>query len=255
MEVLFIAVIGLVLFGAVGAVVFAVVRIGKNTKKQSAAPENSVFAKVTKAYSQENTNYSLDASNADTVANYYVEFLLPDKSKKTFKISKKRFAAFTAGDTGNLLYKGNKLIDFQKVDRTPSPHTKASKSASTSALFFQHQPKTGPVLKFYADNPGVGVSVPASAPIDCDFNEVAAYINRLFGSNTDNFFGLEKATGEILQFSNDGRGGATEIDIPLPGGYSYKGMLQSPGELLACVRDFYSGTDIVAKYRLTREKQ
>lgn len=255
MDILFIAVIGLVLIGAVGAVVFAVVRIGKNAKKQSAAPENSVFAKITKAYSQENTNYSLDASNADTVANYYVEFVLPDKSKKTFKVSKKRFASFTAGDTGNLVYKGSKLIDFQKADRVPATPVRSAKSSSTQTLFFQHQPKTGPVLKFYADNPGVGVSVPASASIDCDFDEVAAYINRLFGSNTDNFFGLEKATGDILQFSNDGRGGATEIDIPLPGGYAYKGMLQSPGELLSCVRDFYNGTDIVTRYRLTREKQ
>jgi hypothetical protein len=241
-----------VLLLAFAAIIFAVVKVGKNMKAQKNAPEIRVFAKLSKLSEQQNSNLSVDTANSRTDSTYYADFTLLDKSKVSFKVKKKQFLTLAKGDKGTLTYKGNKLISFEKS--TVPVQKKTTASQKNDKFFFANPQKTGTTVKFYADAPGLDVAIPSDEPISCDFSEVGKYINKLLGSGADNFFVLEKASGEIVQFANDGKGQNTEIDIPLPGSYSYKGMLISGGDLLNCVKDFFEDTDLINKYKLTKEQ-
>lgn len=250
-DFLFLIIVGLILFAAIGAVILAIALIGKNRKKQKATPEIRTTAKVARLNEQQNSSLSVDSANARTDSVYYVDFVLADKSKVTFKVGKKQFLSLNKGDSGTLTYKGNKLIDFDK-SVVAAPVQK--QTFQTAKYFFSNAQKSGLLVKFYADAPGLDISIPSDAQIDCDFAEVSKFLNRWFGSGADSFFGLEKSTGEIIQLSNDGKSQTTEIDIPQPGGYSYKGMIYSAGEALDCVKDFFNGADLIGRYKLTLEK-
>lgn len=251
MDIIFILVVGFVLLAVFIAIIFAVVLVSKNARKRKAAPEIRTTAKVTRLNENQNSSLSVDSANARTDSTYYADFTLADKSKATFKVSKMVFLTLSKGDQGTIVYKGSKLISFQKSGAS-SPVR--AKTPQATHYFFQNPQKSGPTVKFYADAPGLDVSIPSDTPIDCDYAEVIKYINKLFGSGFDNFFGLEKAGGEIIQFSNDGKDQTTEIDIPQQGGYSYKGMLYNADEVLDCVRDYFEGAELINRYKLTYEK-
>ncbi len=251
MGFIMILVVGFVLIVAFVAIILAVILLGKNARKQKAAPEIRTTAKVTGLQENQNSNLSVDTANSRTDSSYFVDFILADKSKVNFKVKKKVFLALNRGDKGTIVYKGNKLIDFQK---SASPSPAKAKTPQTTKYFFQNPKKSGPTVKFYADAPGLDISIPSDEQIDCDYAEVIKFINKLFGSGSDNFFGLEKASGEIIQFSNDGKSQTTEIDIPQQGGYSHKGMLYTAGEVLDCVRDYFEGAELINRYKLTYEK-
>ncbi len=240
----FFVLIGVVLVVAFIAIIAAMIKVSKNTKEQKNAPEVVTNAKVLKAYSQSHEMQTVDSANAQTTSSYYIEFLLDDKSKKKFKVKKKVFLKVHDGNYGRLTFKGYKLLDFVVIENKA-----ISSSKNKTKYFFQKGAKDGITVKFYADAPSLNVSIPSSAPVECDYDEVCNYIKRL-PSSCDNFFCLEKTNGDIIEFSNDGKSTIIEINMPLEDGYSYEGKVHSFEELERCVKDFFDGFDLASKYYL-----
>ncbi|NDL67239.1 DUF2500 domain-containing protein [Anaerotalea alkaliphila] len=241
--------VAVVLLGALAAVVLAVFTVIRNSRSQREAPVVSVQAKVLGTYSQSYESHTVDTADARTTSTYRVEFLLEDRSQKTFKVGKKQFLALNDGDRGVLTFQGDRLVGFE---RGPRPDTAtASHRPAGSGYFFQEGDRQGPTLKFYADSQELGVSIPGSSPLPCTFDEVVRYAKRMLEDTTkDNFFGLEKPSGEILQFSKAGAGAPVEVDMPVGQGKSHQGELRSMEQLEDCIRGFYEGEDLVVKFGL-----
>lgn len=97
---------------AIAAAVIALIVVRKNQAMQKMAPEISVEAKVKGTYANEQASYTVDSPNAKTSSTYYAEFVLKNKTKLRFRISKKLFLTLHDGDQGILVYQGNKVVNF-----------------------------------------------------------------------------------------------------------------------------------------------
>lgn len=110
----FFIIVGAVILIAFIAIIVALVLMGKNSKTQKNSPELMVQATVLGTYANEQSAYSVDSSNSNTNSTYYADFLLADNTKMRFKIKKKMFLELHDHDQGTLVYKGNKLIKFER---------------------------------------------------------------------------------------------------------------------------------------------
>ncbi|NCU32891.1 MAG: DUF2500 family protein, partial [Candidatus Moranbacteria bacterium] len=210
---LLILLVAVVLIGSLVAVGFAIVKVQKNIKEQNDSPEIRTNAKAIRTYSNSQESYTVDSANSHTTSTYHIEFLLGDNSKKTFKVNKKLFLSTNDNDNGILIFKGNKIIEFQKDIKSNLTDTNQTKNKGS--FFFQNAQKNGMTVKFYADAPSINITIPSNAPIECDYDEVCKYVDQMPIKMTDNFFSLEKSNGEVIEFSNDGKSSIIEIEIPL----------------------------------------
>lgn len=240
-------IVGIVIVGAIIAVIAAMIKIKNNVTEQKNAPEITANAQIIKTYSQSYESYTVDSANARTTSTYYIEFLLESKNRETFKVSKKLFLSVHDGDKGILTYKGNKVIEFQVTDTSCESNNIESKAK----YFFQNSQQNGMTVKFYAEASDIDVNIPSTAPIECDYDEICNFVEQIPNITGDNFFSLEKQNGEIIQFSNDGKSDSIEIDIPLENGNSYIGELESIQELKNCIMAFFDGENIAEQYGLS----
>lgn len=111
---LLMVIVGIVLILAIVAIVAAMVVMGRNMKVQDNAEVVTTKATIIRTYSNSQDHLTVDSANARTTSTYYVEFILDDKSKVSFKIKKKFFLSLYDGDEGVLTYKGNKILEFEK---------------------------------------------------------------------------------------------------------------------------------------------
>lgn len=116
-------------------------------------------------------------------------------------------------------------------------------------LFFTKEEKTGRTVKFYASAPSIGVDIPVDEPIDCDYDEICSFVDRIYDNTEDNFFVLEDDRGSCIQFFHDGISERVELDIPVAGQKgSYKGEFTDIRDVKSCIRSFLSGMDVSFNY-------
>ncbi len=250
-----------VIFLSLIAAIVAIVITIKNKNAWKAEPEITVNATVLGTYDEvrmigQNSmgNESVDSFNSYEKKSYFVEFKTKDNTKKKFGIKKKEFLALNDGDVGVLKYKGDKMLSFIKGYSASSEESanKASNSAPAGKFFFQKEVKSGKTVKFYADAPDLDVVIPSNAPIDCDYDEICSFIDRIYENGRDNFFVLENEKGIVLQFSNTGRDEDIDVDVPSPENKgSYQGQFKSLSDVKSCVRSYFDNVDIPFNYALT----
>lgn len=125
----------------------------------------------------------------------------------------------------------------------------ADEESAPQDLFFIREEKSGKTVRFYASAPSIGVEIPSSDPVDCDYEEICAFVDRIYDNTEDNFFVLEDDKGNCIQFCHSGMDESIELDIPVADEKgSYKGEFTNLKDVKTCIRSFYSGVNIAFDY-------
>ena len=155
--------------------------------------------------------------------------------------SKKQFYELLTGFYGEIIYKGNKLLSFKRLEE----HEERRREMKVDEEYsFRNRDQLNNVVDFYADAPSLDISISCDEPIKCDIEEVLKYIHSIRSNTTDNFFGLDDGDN-IIQFFNDGKSSAFEVDIPVVKKEgSYQAIISSEKKLIEVVKAFYKKKDL-----------
>ena len=226
---------------AFGSIIAAILMMSKTKKDFENQEEIYVRAEVIKT---DSSIQSMTGANMKKVYDHTGYFImLRSDQNETIVVTckKKMYLSLLPGFYGDLVYKGTRLISFNRLKE----HEEARLlQRLEEGYFFQNKGIKQNPLKFYCDSPDLGVHIPADQPIDCDVNEVIKYVNRMFENQTENFFGLDNGTMEV-QFFHDGVSQNVLVDIPaMQINGTYQTMLKGINQVKTIVRTFYHGDDI-----------
>jgi hypothetical protein len=210
-----------ILFLCFIAICLALLVISENRKKQSLVEEVNIRAEVVKT-NTDLSNMSVDNSNNYDHTDYFIEFKTDTNRRIVLGVPKKVFCKTLPGFYGDVIYKGNKLVSFTRLES----HEEARfKLRNEEEFFFIKKTKRINPIEFYCDSPTLNVH-----------------------------FGLDNKE-MIIQFFNDGTNKEIHIDIPNPKkGASYQTTISGIIQAKTIVRAYYRGENVfeLADFKLMK---
>ena len=252
-EVIYMLIIELVLvilFLCFIAICLALLVISENRKKQSLVEEVNIRAEVVKT-NTDLSNMSVDNSNNYDHTDYFIEFKTDTNRRIVLGVPKKVFCKTLPGFYGDVIYKGNKLVSFTRLES----HEEARfKLRNEEEFFFIKKTKRINPIEFYCDSPTLNVHISSEEAIKLDVDEVIKFMNRMLENDVENYFGLDNKE-MIIQFFNDGTNKEIHIDIPNPKkGASYQTTISGIIQAKTIVRAYYRGENVfeLADFKLMK---
>jgi len=181
-DFMLLGILGAIFIGILAGVV-AVVFVIRNIRRNNALPEEHLMATVQAIHSG-----PMDKG-------YRIRFKTKDKIV-TLDVGRKRHSGFMEGDRGELVYKGYKFISFSKTTET----------RKKDVPDFVREDKTGPVVLFYGEVPGMDIDIHSTKRIKVDTDDMRRLCSLLEEAGHDWFFVLKGKDGKTLQAeAHDGR--------------------------------------------------
>lgn len=225
-----------------GAVIVAALVMSKNRKEQAQEPEKRVRAEVTKVDSNTRRIATAGRRYAYDHTQYFIEFRDDYNNLIVVNCNKATYETLLVGFYGDLVYKGNKLVSFIRLNE--HEERRIERRQEEGYFFEKTTPRTNPI-EFYCDAPNLGVKIPSDQPLLLDDDEVIRYVNSMFDNTVQNFFGLDNKL-QIIQFFNEGTNDEILIDIPdMERNGSYQAIIHGVNKTKAIVRAYYSGEDVM----------
>jgi hypothetical protein len=174
-DFMLLGILGAIFIGILAGVV-AVVFVIRNIRRNNALPEEHLMATV----------QAIHTGPMDK--GYRIRFKTKDKIV-TLDVGSKHYFGFMEGDRGELVYRGYRFISF----------TKTSTARKNDAPDFVREDKTGPVVLFYGEVPGMGIDIHSTKRIKVDTDDMGRLCSLLEEAGKDWFFVLKGKDGKTLQ--------------------------------------------------------
>lgn len=246
--IVFIALAGVLI--ALISVAVALFFVAKKRREIKQIPEICTRATVLGTYEEnysENSNFSsatVDGYNAWEGKKYFANFRCSDGKQIRLLINKDIFLAAFDGDSGELRYKGDQFISFEK-------DTSVAYVNDMGIVNYLNDTNVngGKKVKFYGSMSSLGMEIFSNAARELTLQQVYTIIDRIYDNKSENFFVLEDMQGVILQFSNDGKSKIVLLEIPSsqPQG-AYVGQFDNLDDVKRCVQDYFDGISITFNY-------
>jgi hypothetical protein len=233
---------------SMGAVVAALMMVLKNRRAQAALPVEEVRAEVLRTFTDVQqtgdnfTTQTVDSYNSWEQTRCFVEFKLPDGSRKTFQADKRPWAEWMEGSSGVLKFQGDVLKSFEAEE-----HQQRAPVAPARPFFMKETVQSGGLLSLYGHAPMVGVVIESHEAVEVDFEEVDVFLAGVEATSGEMFFVLEDEEGRVLQFARSGGEASLEAEVLAgPGGASRTALVAAPGTARELVWAFVNGQDPTA---------